>query len=292
MARGRMISKSWSTSKKRAAIYREAGPLAEFCLQLFPLLVVHSDDYGRFDGDPESVKLKCDPGSPRGFDDFETALGYMSAVGLIQLYTVDGQRWLQVRKFDEHQPGLLSKRSIPRSPAAPLDTESDGNSGPTQPNLTELNLTQPKGNLTELPPAAVSDSGEKASQRSQRASAQHSGRASAQSLLDERFDRFWAAYPRKVDKVDARREFMKIAPDDTLLGCMLAALDQQRASAQWLKDDGQYIPHPRTWLHKARWQDEVSPRSLVSDVTRRNVAGDEEAHRLIRENEEARARGR
>jgi hypothetical protein len=153
-----MISKSWSTSKKRAALYRQAGPLAEFCLQLFPLLVVHSDDYGRFDGDPETVKLKCDPGSPRSLEEFEAALGQLQAVGLVHRYTVAGQPWLQIEKFDEHQPGLLSKRTTPKSPAPQRDTESAGNSGnsvPTKPNSTEVNGTKQEmsAEASSAPPA-------------------------------------------------------------------------------------------------------------------------------------------
>lgn len=136
-----MISKSWSTSKKRAALYRQAGPLAEFCLQFFPLLVAHSDDYGRLDADPETLKLICDPSSPRPVDEFDAALAQMEIVGLIQRFTADGNAWLQIRHFDEHQPGMLSKRGQPRSPAPPLLTELPPGSGPTKPNLTKPNLT-------------------------------------------------------------------------------------------------------------------------------------------------------
>ena len=37
---------------------------------------------------------------------------------------------------------------------------------------------------------------------------------------------------------------------------MVAAVAQHCASAQWRKDDGQFIPHPRTWLNQGRWKDE------------------------------------
>ena len=74
---------------------------------------------------------------------------------------------------------------------------------------------------------------------------------------DEGFERFWAVYPRKVNKDAARREFDKLAPDNDLLTLLLGAIQRQRASAQWTKDDGQYIPHARTWLHQRRWEDEV-----------------------------------
>ena len=37
---------------------------------------------------------------------------------------------------------------------------------------------------------------------------------------------------------------------------MVAAVEQHCASEQWQKDDGQFIPHPLTWLHQGRWKDE------------------------------------
>lgn len=73
----------------------------------------------------------------------------------------------------------------------------------------------------------------------------------------ELFERFWNAYPRKVGKDAALREFVKLAPDNDLLDRILAAIHEQRASAQWLRDAGRFIPHPRTWLHQGRWTDEI-----------------------------------
>lgn len=76
---------------------------------------------------------------------------------------------------------------------------------------------------------------------------------------DQLFERFWDAYPRKVAKADARKKFEKINPDDELLAVMLKAIDQQKASEQWTKDGGQFIPHPSTWLNQRRWEDETQP---------------------------------
>lgn len=104
-------------------------------------------------------------------------------------------------------------------------------------------------------------------------------KAVATADADERFERFWVMYPRKVNKDAARREFDKLAPDNDLLTQMLAALQQQRASAQWLKDEGQYIPHARTWLHQKRWTDEVRPERVIvgaAAVGRRERVPDDE----------------
>ena len=45
---------------------------------------------------------------------------------------------------------------------------------------------------------------------------------------------------------------------------MLAAIDEQKLLAQWLKDGGAFIPHPKTWLHQGRWQDEPAQVPVVS----------------------------
>lgn len=75
--------------------------------------------------------------------------------------------------------------------------------------------------------------------------------------IQERFDRFWSAYPRHVAKPDARKEFEKLNPDEDMLQTILKAIEQQKQSDQWMKDNGQFVPHPRTWLHQKRWEDEV-----------------------------------
>ena len=39
----------------------------------------------------------------------------------------------------------------------------------------------------------------------------------------------------------------------------MAALEAQKKSEDWLKDKGQFIPYPTTWLNQGRWEDEVEP---------------------------------
>ncbi|WP_404299807.1 DUF1376 domain-containing protein [Alicycliphilus denitrificans] len=94
----------------------------------------------------------------------------------------------------------------------------------------------------------------------------------------EGFADFWAAYPRKVGKDAARNAFEKRSPDSGLLTRMLAAIAEQAKSAQWLREGGQYIPHPSTWLNEGRWQDEVggtatgAPALAVDDPLRAQIA--------------------
>lgn len=76
------------------------------------------------------------------------------------------------------------------------------------------------------------------------------------SELDMLFERFWKAYPKKRDKLRARKAWEKLAPDMELCRVMAAALEQQKLSNDWRKEGGAYIPNPSTWLNNRRWEDE------------------------------------
>ena len=76
------------------------------------------------------------------------------------------------------------------------------------------------------------------------------------TLVQERFDEFWTAYPKKVGKKAAQTAFEKLKPDETLLGKMLDTLTWQAKSEQWQRNDGQFIPNPATWLNQGRWDDQ------------------------------------
>lgn len=38
----------------------------------------------------------------------------------------------------------------------------------------------------------------------------------------------------------------------------MAALAEQKASEEWQREGGKFIPYPATWLRGGRWEDEVS----------------------------------
>lgn len=71
------------------------------------------------------------------------------------------------------------------------------------------------------------------------------------------FGVFWNSYPRKVAKQAAYKAWKKINPDDKLMELINAALELQKRSPQWQRDNGQYIPYPATWLNGRRWEDDL-----------------------------------
>ena len=107
----------------------------------------------------------------------------------------------------------------------------------------------------------------------------------------ERFDRFWIAYPRHENKQNARKAFDKLKVTDELLDLMISAIEKQKQSAQWQENGGQYIPHPATWLNGHRWEDEtytaIKPKIVTpaQDFEQRDYSSvdDDLKHELARE---------
>lgn len=69
---------------------------------------------------------------------------------------------------------------------------------------------------------------------------------------------FWPAYPRKVAKEAARKAAAKVLAAGADPAEVMAGLESARASEQWTRDGGRYVPHPATWLNGRRWEDEVT----------------------------------
>lgn len=72
------------------------------------------------------------------------------------------------------------------------------------------------------------------------------------------FDRFWAAYPRKVGKPKAQTAFARLRITKREIDRMLAAIECQSKVYGWdRRENWKYIPHPATWLNQRRWEDEI-----------------------------------
>ena len=77
------------------------------------------------------------------------------------------------------------------------------------------------------------------------------------------FEAFWNNYPKKIGKGAAERAWKKIPHSKQHLEKIMGAVAAQSRSEQWLKDGGQFIPHPATWLNQKRWEDEIAPKEAV-----------------------------
>lgn len=71
------------------------------------------------------------------------------------------------------------------------------------------------------------------------------------------FDAFYSAYPRKKNQGQAEKAWKALKPSEQLQAEILAAIERAKTSAGWLKDAGEFIPYPATWLNAKGWKDEV-----------------------------------
>lgn len=82
------------------------------------------------------------------------------------------------------------------------------------------------------------------------------------------FEQFYKQYPRKKQPLRARKAFekaIKISP----LQEILSGLERAKASPDWQKNNGEFIPYPATWLNAGGWmegqreKESTEPRRVV-----------------------------
>jgi hypothetical protein len=84
----------------------------------------------------------------------------------------------------------------------------------------------------------------------------------SKTLIERRFDEFWAAYPKKVGKKAAWNAWKKVKPDTELFDKIMTAIGRAKATWQWQRENGRYIPNPKTWLNEGRWDDEYKEEPM------------------------------
>ena len=77
-------------------------------------------------------------------------------------------------------------------------------------------------------------------------------RSKTLSDYSDEFEQFWKAYPKKTAKGDAWKSWKKEKPS---LQVVLNALSWQTTQSDWIKEKGQFIPLPATYLNQRRFDD-------------------------------------
>ena len=228
----RIIKESITTSEN-------IDRLTPFQETVFYRLIVVCDDYGRMDARPKLLASRLFPLRDIRPTQIEDALRALTSAELVYLYEVDGKPFLQMNTWDKHQ---RVRNSIGKYPAPESGTRIAASCGESRQVAADCgpNPIQSESESNPNPKHAQE--------------------------MQERFERFWNAYPRHTAKQNALKAFLKVAPDEALLERMLAAIASQKESDQWTKDGGQFIPHPATWLNQERWNDELpkaAPKKTV-----------------------------
>ncbi len=127
------------------------------------------------------------------------------------------------------------------------------------------------GNLNEslnIPPISPTNSKEKkqnSKEIEKKSNSDSKGDKAKANVIEQRFDSFWEAYPKKKAKEAAKKAWMKLKPSAELFEEIMQAVAEQKKSADWIKDNGQFIPYPSTWLNQGRWSDEVTVDTATED---------------------------
>jgi hypothetical protein len=95
----------------------------------------------------------------------------------------------------------------------------------------------------------------------------------SKTLAERRFDEFWTAYPKKVGKKAAWSAWNKIKPDTELHDKIMTAIGRARATDQWQRENGRFIPNPATWLNQGRWDDEYGEVTQTHESNSQHFIG-------------------
>lgn len=196
------------------------------------------DDSGRSPYRPKTLKLQIFPGDDIGIEEIELWMEELNQCGLIRLYVVGGERFFHITGW-HHQ--RIDKPQKPRCPAPEEGEiqrtflECSGNDRGTF--LPDPIREDGKGREEDHPPTVPPEDG---------------------------FDEFWRAYPRKAKKKDAERAWRKVRKADRHQ--VMTALEVHKKQPQWVKDRGEFIPYPASWLNARQWEDELPPAAGNGDA--------------------------
>lgn len=276
MARTRSIKPGFFDNE----ILGEIEPLTRL---LFIGLWCIADREGRLEDKPRKIKKML-----LGYDDVdagevEKMLQKLHDTGFVHRYSIENEQYIQVVNFAKHQNPHVKEKASEIPPPQELYKTSDTVYGGANQQSTiqapdlhgvstvqaqpiTFNLSPSTDYLSHITPDSEDGQGEEPEEQQpgESLTVKKAGMAAgkgtreqpSKTLAERRFDEFWAAYPKKVGKKAAQASWNKIKPDTDLHGKIMTAIGRARATEQWQRENGRFIPNPTTWLNQGRWDDE------------------------------------
>lgn len=224
MARIRTIKPEFWTSEQ----VMECSPNARL---LFIGIWTFCDDAGRHPWAPRRLKAQIFPGDDFSADDVLRMLDELSAVGLIEDYEVDGERYFYVTGWKHQKIDRPQKPKFPDPFSERSANGSDGTHNHKGEDIYPLIRDAPQ-----------------------------QGSSAEQQKNDEQFEAFWRAYPKRDGdnpKKPARLKFdaaIRRGEDPAAIVAGAEALARARAG-----QDPKFTPQAVTWLNQERWKDAALP---------------------------------
>jgi hypothetical protein len=193
-----------------------------------------ADDDGRFKANPSLLRSKVFPlDEDVTVADVSTWLKEIIDVGLITTYEVAGEIFAFHPNWTKYQTLRADRKKDSLIPLPPDDNQVATNCQPDDGHQTA------EDKVSKVSKDKVS-----------------------KGRVEELFELFWSQYPNKTSKKKASEKWFNLfkaltgAEADKLSSEVTVGLERAKKSSQWQKDNGQYIPHPTTWLNQERWKDE------------------------------------
>lgn len=101
------------------------------------------------------------------------------------------------------------------------------------------------------------------------------GETQSASVIEQRFLEFWRAYPNKKSKEYAYKAWKRLKPNAELHQKIMQAIEIQKRSEDWIRENGRFIPHPASWLNGGQWENEVKEAIRYASNTANPSKSDE-----------------
>jgi len=272
MARARNIKPGFFKNEDLA----ECTPWARLC---FAGLWTLADREGRLEDRAKRIKGELFP-----YDAVEVGplLEELAQWGFIKRYTVDGERYIVIVKFVEHQTPHGTERDgtvpdengfvtvhqrgkngyITGNYRLEAHSKTVKQSDPTPPDNATLTVKRGSpegGENTLIPDSLIPDSlntplTPQGGKRRKRLAAEE---------MTPGFLRFWDEWPKHHRKEAKGKCFEVWAKEDfeDLAEAIIGHVKRKKLSTEWTKDGGQFIPAPKVYLNQRRWEGAEGPSS-------------------------------
>ncbi len=243
--------------------------------RLFIRLIQKADDYGNYHANPTLLRSGCFPlmlDTVREAD-ISRDLAACEKAGLIALYEVSGKKLLNIKNFNQRMrnsrprfplpswqqdDGVKTDNVVTTRGKSPRVAASRGKSRPESETDSETD-----SETKECVSAGAGEGRRKVEivegiPDPSPAQIEYDERQAMESMqLEEEFNAWYAAYPKQTDRFEASRQWLLSKAIRPPLEAMLEALEAQKISEQWQRQDGRFIPNPYAYLAGQKWQDKL-----------------------------------
>jgi hypothetical protein len=235
--------------------------LTDLEFRVWTQYVLTADDYGVMRCSAVTIQSTCDALHIRPAKTIQRCLDRLITIGLVMEFDHQSRKYIVQHDWAKYQPMKFPRATMNPAPPAEVLDRCDA--------ATFVRFTDHHPALHDVPHSFLDDAHHANVDDAHRDA--HLLTANGKRLTAngsrEMFAEFWRLYPRKVGKTVAWRAWQKVNPSSELVATMLSVLAWQKQQDSWLKDGGQFIPHPSTWLNQGRWEDEPQDAPHIADST-------------------------